>query len=399
MSDWANLSIESIASVKTGPFGAQLHQRDYVKEYGTPIITVEHLSEKGLMHKNIPLVSDADTNRLSQYILKTNDVVFSRVGSVDRCSIVSENENGWLFSGRLLRIRPKENQVFSPYLVQFFQTKKFKHHMRSVAVGGTMPSLNTEILKKVCVSLPPLPKQKSIANTLQTWDTAIEKTEALIAAKERQFDWLCGSLLEKIISENKNNGALLSDIFEFKKGVGISKADTKSNGKNKCVLYGQLYTTYEEVINEVESSTDISQGIRSKNGDILIPASTTTSAIDLANATTILENNVLLGGDINILRPKTDAIDSQFMAYYLTHYKKNDLAKLAQGITIIHLYGRDIQHINISIPQIDKQRKLAKLLNFSRKEINLLKKRAEQYRTQKQGLMQKLLTGQWRTKA
>ena len=90
--------------------------------------------------------------------------------------------------------------------------------------------------------------------------------------------------------------------------------------------------------------------------------------------------------------------DSQFMAYYLTHYKKHDLARVAQGITIIHLYDRDIKHIRVTLPSVDKQRKIAETLNTAKLEIDTLKALADQYRTQKRGLMQKLLTGKWKVK-
>ena len=82
--------------VQTGPFGSQLHKEDYVIK-GTPIITVEHLGENRIVHENLPRVSDEDKTRLSKYQLKSGDIVFSRVGSVDRRALVQTEEDGWLF--------------------------------------------------------------------------------------------------------------------------------------------------------------------------------------------------------------------------------------------------------------------------------------------------------------
>ena len=87
---------EKESGIQTGPFGSQLHQKDYVAE-GTPIITVEHLGENRIIHQDLPRVSDYDRARLSKYALQTGDIVFSRVGSVDRRSLVRESEDGWLF--------------------------------------------------------------------------------------------------------------------------------------------------------------------------------------------------------------------------------------------------------------------------------------------------------------
>src|SRR5208283_4075951 len=99
---WKECKLGDVAEVQTGPFGSQLHLSDY-KVVGTPIVTVEHLGDNRILHSNLPLVGDADKERLKKYILKSGDVVFSRVGSVDRCAFVHETEDGWMFSGRLLR--------------------------------------------------------------------------------------------------------------------------------------------------------------------------------------------------------------------------------------------------------------------------------------------------------
>ena len=192
---WRWVRLNTVSSVKTGPFGAQLHQHDYVQSNGTPIVTVEHLSERGLLHKNLPLVSHHDKQRLSQYLIQEGDIVFSRVGSVDRSSLVSKDEDGWLFSGRLLRVRPKRFDVYSSYLNYFFHTRKFRHHMKSIAVGGTMPSINTNILSNVIVPLPSMDEQKAIASLLETWDTAIEKTKALAEQYRTQKRGLMQKLL------------------------------------------------------------------------------------------------------------------------------------------------------------------------------------------------------------
>lgn len=95
--NWQVALISDIAEVKTGPFGSALHESDYV-EAGTPIITVEHLSEQGVEHANLPLVSDADLARLSAYRLQNGDIVFSRVGSVDRNALIRTTEDGWLLA-------------------------------------------------------------------------------------------------------------------------------------------------------------------------------------------------------------------------------------------------------------------------------------------------------------
>ncbi|RIQ15587.1 restriction endonuclease subunit S [Bordetella avium] len=160
--------------MQTGPFGSQLHQEDYV-QIGTPIITVEHLGENRILHVNTPKVSDSDRDRLARYQLTQGDIVFSRVGSVDRRALVREKEEGWLFSGRCLRVRPDPKKIDSQYLSYFFGLSAFKEHIRSIAVGATMPSLNTSLLSEVVVPRPPnIEEQRAIAHILGTLDDKIE---------------------------------------------------------------------------------------------------------------------------------------------------------------------------------------------------------------------------------
>ena len=173
------LLIGDIASVQTGPFGSQLHQKDYVQD-GTPIVTVEHLGKRKMTRQNLPCVADSDRQRLLKYTLKHGDLVFSRVGSVDRCSLVSAEEDGWLFSGRCLRVRSKtKDEVNSKFLFYFFNQESIKDYVRSIAVGATMPSINTRLLSEVPIFLPSIAAQCEIAEVLSTLDDKIELNETI----------------------------------------------------------------------------------------------------------------------------------------------------------------------------------------------------------------------------
>ena len=163
-----------VTGIQTGPFGSQLHKKDYVP-VGTPIITVEHLGENRILHEGVPCVSEKDRLRLSKYWLRKGDIVFSRVGSVDRRALVRDGEDGWLFSGRCLRVRPNSNYIDAAFLSYFFGLPAFKEHIRAVAVGATMPSLNTQILSDISVPHPEsLEEQRSIAHVLGTLDDKVE---------------------------------------------------------------------------------------------------------------------------------------------------------------------------------------------------------------------------------
>ncbi len=172
-SELKTCKVKEVALVQTGPFGSQLHNSDYV-ETGTPIITVEHLGKRRLLRDSMPLVCEEDRVRLKKYSLIEGDLVFSRVGSVDRCSLVNKDENGWLFSGRCLRVRPYTGCLYPKYLYYYFCLESMKEYIRSIAVGATMPSINTKILSEVKITFPQILAQKRIAETLSCLDDKIE---------------------------------------------------------------------------------------------------------------------------------------------------------------------------------------------------------------------------------
>lgn len=177
--------LKTIADIQTGPFGSQLHKEDYV-ETGTPIVTVEHLGNRVFTEQNLPRVSDSDKARLIKYTLSTGDIVFSRVGSVDRCSYVDKSHDGWMFSGRCLRVRPTE-LVDSLYLYYYFCLEETKQFVRNIAVGATMPSINTKLLGEVEIALPDLNNQKRIAAVLSSLDDKIENNQKLNDNLQRQL--------------------------------------------------------------------------------------------------------------------------------------------------------------------------------------------------------------------
>lgn len=164
--------LKDLADIQTGPFGSQLHKKDYVED-GTPIVTVEHLGERTFTEQNLPKVSDADKERLSKYVLCMGDIVFSRVGSVDRCSFVDKAHDGWMFSGRCLRVRPYKS-IDSLYLYYYFCLKETKQFVRNIAVGATMPSINTKLLGEVEITYPHISVQRKIVKILSAIDNKIE---------------------------------------------------------------------------------------------------------------------------------------------------------------------------------------------------------------------------------
>lgn len=146
------VQLGTVADIQTGPFGSQLHQEDYVDE-GTPLVSVENLGDFHLNRKHLPGIKPEDCKRLSRYLMKEGDIIFSRVGYVDRSSYVSKNEDGWMFSGSCLRIR-NNDPAFSLFTYLYLNTIESRETFKAIAVGATRPSINSSILSEFEIEMP-----------------------------------------------------------------------------------------------------------------------------------------------------------------------------------------------------------------------------------------------------
>ena len=175
----------------------------------------------------------------------------------------------------------------------------------------------------------------------------------------------------------------LDEICDFYKGNGLSKSDLSSEGR-PCILYGELYTSYKkEIIDSIISKTDtmLSKPFISKKNDVIIPGSGE-DPIDIAVARAIENDGIILGGDLNILRlhPK---YSGAFLSYQLNGKRRYEIAKKAQGKSIVHLHNSDLKDIKVFMPQYDEQLKIINLLKHIDKRIELQNKIIEEYSTLK----------------
>lgn len=257
---WPIMRLATLADIQTGPFGSQLHQKDYVNE-GTPIVTVEHLGNKNFTEQNLPCVSDEDRDRLKKYILQTGDIVFSRVGSVDRCSFVSKKYDGWMFSGRCLRVHPRK-MLNAEYLYYFFLLESTKQFVRNIATGATMPSINTKFMGEVPVVVPPLDVQEDIVDVLRHLDDKIQLNTEINKNLAEQLQALYTSEFDVTVHHAT---AKLSDICHYSvEKVNVDELST--------LTYYSTENMQPNKVSSVEATNlpSIKQTTRCHKGDVLV---------------------------------------------------------------------------------------------------------------------------------
>ena len=267
------IKLSELAAIQTGPFGSQLHKEDYVV-HGTPIATVEHLGSRKFTEQNLPCVSDKDKERLKKYVLKTGDIVFSRVGSVDRCSYVSAEYEGWMFSGRCIRVRPCE-KLNPEYLYYFFLLEETKQFVRNIATGATMPSINTKFMGEIPIRVPSLETQNKIASILWMIDDKIELNEKVNNNLEQQAQTIYQQMFVDNASSDWAEGTL-SDIADITMGQSPSGSSYNEDGNGTIFFQGRaefgfrfptvrLYTTEPK---RIACANDTLMSVRAPVGDL-----------------------------------------------------------------------------------------------------------------------------------
>lgn len=326
---------------------------------------------------------------------EANDVIIPASGEtqIDIATASCVLRSGIALGGDLNIIKTKNSGVFLSY---YLNSKK-KFEIANLAQGISVVHLYSSQLSLLELNLPSIEEQNKIASFISSVDNRIKILNEKIGHLESYKKGVMQKLFTQELRFKDENGKefpeweekKLEEIFYSEKGKGISKDKVINNGKYECILYGELYTKYKEVVFDVISKTNSEEGIKSNIGDLLIPSSTTTTGIDLANVTALNKADVLLGGDITVLR-SNEQISNVFYAYYLSNHKKYELANYAQGITIVHLYYSHIKDMFIDIPTFKEQSIIADFIQSIDLNIFSLNKEVEHLTNWKKGIQQKM---------
>lgn len=421
MSKFTKFLLKDISTSQTGPFGSQLHKEDYVNN-GTPIVTVEHLGEISFSLNNLPMVSDLDKIRLSKYTLKENDIVFSRVGSIDKCTLVSKKEEGWLFSGRCIRVRFNE-KADPKYISFYFRQSNFKKMMLNISVGAVMPSLNTSLMGNLPLFLPSKTIQQKIASVLSSLDAKIELNNRINAELEAmaktlydywfvQFDFpdTNGKPYKSSGGAMEYNAELkreipkgwevkeLSSLIHIERGISYKSEEIASTGTpmvnlNSFYLDGKYKTEGIKYFNGKYSDSKVV-----KSGDLIIATTDVTRNADIIGKANLIPNiyeeDIVLSCDIAKIIP-----DERLDKFYLeklfnsTSYH-NYIKGFASGTLVLHLNMNGIGWYKTFIPPKNLLNKHANLVNPIQMKKDLIIKQNIQLAELRDWLLPMLMNGQ-----
>jgi type I restriction enzyme S subunit len=391
--------LSDIAEVRTGPFGSQLHNEDYVST-GTPIVTVEHLGNRRFSKQNLPLVSDDDKKRLSKYLLQEGDIVFSRVGSVDRCSYVTSAENDWLFSGRCLRVRCGNN-CHPLFLYYYFCKESVKQYIKSIAVGATMPSINTKLMAEIPILLPKLEEQRCIADILSSFDDKIELNRRINDNLEQQAQ----ALFKSWFVDNSNPNweeTSLSEVASFVGGysyTGEELTDCSNIAMATIKNFGRNGGFKADGFKEINPSAKLKECHYANLFDILVAHTDLTQNADvIGNAELLLTygkyNSIIFSMDLVKVLPK-ETFPYRFL---LAAMLKNKLFKghslgYVNGTTVLHLSKKALPDFEIRKPSDSESKMMDEVLASYYKRMAELLQENDRLISLRDTLIPKLMSG------
>jgi type I restriction enzyme S subunit len=398
---WERVSLEAVCvpgGLVRGPFGGSLKKSDFVAV--GPQVYEQRNAIQGTVDARY-FVTPTKFAEMSRFAVAEGDFIVSCSGTIGRIYQIPQDAPPGIINQALLKIRIDSGRIDPHFFRLYFQWEKFQDLILDSTQGGAMKNLvGMPVFRRSPVLVPPIAEQRAISAAVMDVDSEVRFLERLIAKKQAIKQGVLLQLLTGHIRLPGFDGVWpiveLSSVASGSRGSGLSKSAVVRNGRRKCLLYGELFTTYDRTILEVQSRTNEITSVASSSGQVLLPGSTTTVARDLAVASAILVDDVLIGGDVNVLTLDLRQVDPSWLAYFLTERRKDELAAAAQGITIVHLYVRSILGLNIPLPALAEQQAIAAVLQDADEELALLGKRLEKTCLTRQGMMQELLSGRTR---
>ena len=365
---WREMQLGEVCSIDNRTLSSKTPE-DYCFDY----IALSDIDRGHLLQTTHYKFSEAPSR--ARRIVKKGDVLLATVRpNLQGFYIFKDEIEDCIVSTGFAVLTPIPDLLDSVYLFQILFSHRMLATYYAVNVGSNYPAINSSDISKFKIPIPSLSEQKAIASLLEKWDTAIEKTEALIEAKKKRFKWL----LKTLISDQQDNPEWqkmkLGEICTFEYGKPLKEQDRT----------GDRYPVFG------------SNGIVGSHNEYLV-AGPFIVVGRKGSAGTVLysvDNGFPIDTTFYI-NLQSEEIQLRFF-YYLLLLVKLDRISAQSGVP--GLNRNDAYKISISIPSFVEQRGITRTLDAVNLEIDLLKQLAEQYRIQKRGLMQKLLTGKWRIK-
>ena len=329
------------------------------------------------------------------HVVETDDIVYTKSPLKAKPYGIIKVNNGvpGIVSTLYAVYHPLKTVV--PRFVDFYfsndlRLNKFLKPLVNIGAKHDMKVNNTFVLTGMVV-FPPLREQQKIVDFLTVLDRRIDIQRKKVEALKKYKRGVVRTLLTPYsccIADATWTTAKIGDLGSFTKGAPLSKADIAPDG-TPFILYGELYTTYHEVINAVIRRTQAQpeKQYYSRVGDVVIPTSGETPE-EISTAACVMLPDIILAGDLNIFR--SSKIDGRIMSYILNHIVNGQIARIAQGKSVVHIQASELSKIEISYPDYNTQRKMFKIFDALNTRTEIAQKKLMALRCMQKALLQQL---------
>ena len=367
------------------------------KPNGKWVLGLGALSDFGLDATRIK-PAPIDDSKVDNFLLSPGDFLVSRSNTRDkvgRSALFKGEVRNCSYPDLMMRFRANETDIYPEFLEMYLRSHEaVKYFQRSASgTSGTMVKINKRVVENLQVLLPPIPEQTAIADLLSTWDAAIEKTEKLIAAKQKRFSWLQNNLINSDSSHKGWRKTYLGEVAHITKKSAVDSVDGKTLLTVKLHCLG------------IEANTRIKPKLTKRGrpyyirnvGEFIVGRQNFHNG-GFGVLPSGLDGHIASNAITSLLLD-SDKLSSDFLFFYFSrtdYYKR--IGHIMDGTGQKELSDKQILKLPLYLPDIAIQKIISETLNTTRQEIDLLKCLADAYRKQKRGLMQKTLTGAWRIK-
>ena len=310
------------------------------------------------------------------YLLKKGEFAYNKsysegydYGSIKRLDMFDMGALSTLYICFALK-----NNTQSDFIVKYFDSQKWYKGIYAICAEGArnhgLLNVSVNDFFDMEIWLPENKREEyQILKLFSAIDEIINSMKSEVLLWEERKKGVMQKIFSQEVRFKRGDGSdypkweeqEIGKLGEFIKGASLSKADISETG-TPFILYGELYTTYNEVAYEIKRKTKavVEDKYYSKMGDVVIPTSGE-SAEEISTSTCVMKEGVILAGDLNIFR--SDVLDGRIMSYILNYQAKSKIARIAQGKSIVHIQSKELGKIKIKYPtDNEEQEKIAELL-------------------------------------
>ena len=390
---WNRKKLHSIAPLR----GGFAFKSEKFQNTGIPIVRISNIKFDGTVGGEFECYSKIIPDE--KFVLRGRSILLAMSGATTGKIAMLDSEEEYYQNQRVGYFQ-NIGEVDYDFLSSVLQTKAFTNQLNAVLVAGAQPNISSKEIDSFEFYIPDsIEEQSSIGSFFRILDDLLSSYKDNLA----NYQSLKATMLSKMfpksgqtVPEIRLDGfegewevQSLKELASFSKGNGYTKSDLVNSG-NEIILYGQLYTNYQTVISMVNTFVleTREKSVISKGGEVVVPASGE-SAEDISRASVIEKSGVIIGGDLNIIYPDENKVDSIFLALTISNgSQQKELIKKAQGKSVVHLRNNDLEKVVLHYPSMEEQRAIGTYFSNLDNLINSYQEKISQLETLKKKLLQ-----------